>query len=61
MLGGGNSNNVYVHPDPWGEMIQFDDCAYFNWVGLRLGKALVTTGTEPRGKHGKLYGLYNDV
>ena len=32
-LGGGNSNIFYVHPEPWGFMLQFDDTIFFRWVG----------------------------
>ena len=28
LLGGGNSNIFYVHPDPWGFMIQFDEHSF---------------------------------
>ena len=34
-VGGGNSHIFYVHPDPWGFMIQFDWLAHIfgKWVG----------------------------
>ena len=32
-LRGGNSNISYVHPGPWGCMIQFDFRIFFKWVG----------------------------
>ena len=32
-LCGGNSNIFYFHPDPWGFMIQFDDCANIVQMG----------------------------
>ena len=31
-LGGGNSNIFYVHPYPWGFMIQIDLSIFFKWV-----------------------------
>ena len=39
-VGGGNSHIFYVHPDPWGFMNQFDDCAYFSngWFNHHLEK-----------------------
>ena len=39
-LGGGNSNIWNFHPEPWGFMIQFDDCAYFSngWFNHQLVK-----------------------
>ena len=54
-VGGGNSNIFYVHPDPWGFMIQFDDSAYFwkmGWFNHHLEKVLrkiqQIPGTDPR-------------
>ena len=32
-LGGGNSYFFNVHPDPWGNGIQFDEVILFKWVG----------------------------
>ena len=30
LLGGGNSKIFYVHPDTWGEMIQFEEHIFSN-------------------------------
>ena len=33
-LGGGNSNTVYFHPEPWGKIFtHFDGCIFFKGVG----------------------------
>ena len=32
-LGGGNSNILHFYADPWGFMIQFGDCAFFQMGG----------------------------
>ena len=32
-VGGVVSNILYVHPEPWGFMIQFDGCILFKGVG----------------------------
>ena len=36
-MGGGNSNIFYVHPDPWGFMIQFDEYIFqMGWFNHQL-------------------------
>ena len=43
-LGGGNSFIFsYVHPDPWGFMIQFDLRIFFKWVGEKPSSSNIHT------------------
>ena len=38
-LGGGNSNILFVHPEPWGFMIQFDEHIFqMGWLKLTTNK-----------------------